>query len=171
MEDKNKVVKVSDWSQPIKISLMVLFMVGAAWFALSLLNAVKEIKPIQSLGALDNVDLRVATSSVNNGTATCGTSSSIAIAPLSGRNWGRITNRSTSTVFIGLNAQNTSTEALTAGTGIQLDPVGLVGSMQTTSSFSGKNYFDLGESGINWVGAFSCVANASGSPISFTHTN
>ncbi len=39
----SKPLEVSDWSQPIKIALMVIFMLGAASFAVQVLHYLKEI--------------------------------------------------------------------------------------------------------------------------------
>jgi hypothetical protein len=119
------------------------------------------------LGGIDNIDLnRGQSGRPEIGSFVCGTTSSLAIASLSGRNWVRMQTTlgsagiSSSPVSLAMTT-NTASFA-TIGQGIELD---------SATSSGGREYWDSGESGINWTGSFHCVAVVTGTVVSYIQAN
>ena len=121
------------------------------------------------LGSVNNLDLRGG--GITQGQFTCGATSSVALAGLSGRSWVRFQNTTGTTINFMLASTTAASEVAYIGRGIQLDPVGALPLNATTGTFSGRTYWDSNESGVNWPHIFNCVASASNSVVSYIQAN
>ena len=134
-----------------KIGLFLLIAISVAG-GMTVYSLTSKVAP---LGGFQAVDLTIATSSVRRGQFICGATTSVAVAEFSGRTWFRAVNVSGNLVTLGL--ITTSTDAVTSGQGITLVA-------------SSTNYWDTGESNVNWTGMIGCVANVTGSVVSYTQS-
>ena len=156
--------KVKDPSQPIKITIfLAFFLVVVLFVVFGVVPWANKVENRISLGGALDQDL-VASTTVS-GSFTCGAASSIGLGAQSGRTWFRLTNDSTSTVYIGLVSSTVS--ALVTRTGIRLDP-----STSTAATTAGGQggMFDSGISGINWSNQIACIALATGSVVTFVQS-
>ena len=71
----DKPAKVSDWSQPYKLILFVVFFVVAVWFGYSLLKEVRGLKELRVGVSANEINYK----NVTNSSVTCGTATAAEI--------------------------------------------------------------------------------------------
>jgi|ERR1051326_4068427 hypothetical protein len=129
--------------------------------------------PPTAQAGFTSATLKNTTSSLVAGTITCGSTSSIALGPLNGINWLRLTNIATNTVFFGIVATTgPQFGSVASNTGIPLSGVGLSGPAGASTTNPGPTFFDIGQSNINIEGSYiACTSNTSGSQVAYQRAN
>ena len=145
--------KVTDGSQKVKITIFIVFFIVAIFGYVNLISVLEGKSSV--LGGFSSFDVATSTSS----SFICGAATSVGLGAYSGRAFLKVWNDSTSTVYLSLSLNTTSTPAVTR-TGIRLSPV------FTTTTIADSSW-DMNETGINWPHVFTCIANNTGSVVTY----